>query len=58
MLPNTPFVTDSNQNIPLLNETKAFEYMMEGYQMPTRSKDWVLYCFQANFSLRKELCFL
>lgn len=33
MLPNTPFVTDSYHNVPRLNETKAFEYIMEGYRV-------------------------
>lgn len=40
MLPNAPFVTDSYHNVPLLNEMKAFEYVMKGYQMPTRSRIW------------------
>lgn len=33
MLPDAPFVTDSYHNVPLINETKAFEYVMKGYQM-------------------------
>lgn len=39
MLSNTPFVTDSHHNVPLLNEAKVFEYVVKGY--PGRSKDWV-----------------
>lgn len=43
MLSNTPFVTDSYHNVPLLNEAKAFVYVMKGCAllMPGRNKDLV-----------------
>lgn len=36
MVPDAPFVTDSYHNVSLINETKAFEYVMKGYQMASK----------------------